>query len=87
MLHSDLSSIAESYDNEDSNTNKEFEIALSSIVVRHGTSNNEPKQWIGLMKASFPNVDIASFSQMNNRHHVPQTQHNFFIKVPMSAGC
>ena len=32
------------------------------------------------MKASFPNADIPSYSHMKNRHHVPQTQHNSFIK-------
>ena len=88
-LHSDLSSVAESNDNEDSNTNRNFEIALTSIVARHGTSDKEPKDWMGLMKASFPNADIPSYSQMKNRHHVPQTQHNSFIKfvVPVSTGC
>ena len=79
-LHSDLSSVAESNDNEDPNTNRNFEIALTSIVARHDTSDKELKDWMGLMKASFPNADIPSYSQMKNRHHVPQTQHNSFIK-------
>ena len=85
-LHSDLSSVAESNDNEDPNTNRNFEIALTSIVARHGTSDKELKDWMGLIKASFPDADIPSYSQMKNRHHVPQTQHNSFIKSCCSTG-
>ena len=81
-LHSDLSSVAESNDNEDSNTKRLFEIALTSIVARHGTSDKELTDWIGLMKASFPNADIPSYSQMKNRHHVPpNSTQNLYKKL------
>ena len=57
-----------------------FETAINSIVAKHGTSDQETKDWLSLMRSAFPDAKLPSFSSLKRRYHVFKSQHQNFVK-------
>ena len=52
-------------------TEQNFVTAIHSICAKHGTSDQELKDWLALMKTAFPNSYVASFRKVKSMYHVP----------------
>ena len=60
-------------------SNQNFIIALNAISAKHGISDEELKDWLMLMKSSFPTAQIPSFYLLKKQYHIPQSLHTKFV--------
>ena len=57
-----------------------FETAISSIVAKHGTPDQETKDWLSLMRSAFLDTKLQSFSSLKRRYHVFKSHYPNFVK-------
>ena len=52
---------------------------LNLILAKHGTADEEAKDWISFMKTAFPHALIPSFKSLKRRFHLTKDKHEGFL--------
>ena len=56
-----------------------FLTGLNLILAKHGTADEEAKDWLSFMKTVFPDALIPSFNSLKRRFHLTKDKHEGFL--------